>query len=440
MIKRCLSFIIACCTLTCFAQKKGITVAGTSTVAEGWANNSVNVTVFRKNSLVTYNNAQYIAFYDKDKFVVIGKRILPSGKWQLQRTSFTGNAEDAHNVISIMTDGDGYLHIAWDHHNNKLHYAKSVSPGSLEFTPQLSMTGMHEDKVSYPEFYHLQNGDLFFFYRDGGSGNGNLLINKYSVRDKQWTSLQQNLIDGEGHRNAYWQACTDEQGGIHISWVWRESPDVASNHDLCYAVSKDGGTTWQKSTGEKYTLPITASTAEVVCHIPQHSELINQTSMVADKSGNPFIASYWREANDSVPQYHVVFKTNGAWKTNALSFRKTPFSLSGAGTKRIPIARPQIVAWQAGRQFSAALLFRDAERGSKISIAYCENLSANKWTVKDIYEESVGAWEPSYDTELWKKQHRLHLFVQKAEQVDGEGKANVKPEMVSVLECTATIR
>ncbi|MDI3321467.1 BNR repeat-containing protein [Pinibacter soli] len=435
MIKHCLSFIIICCSFACLAQKKGITVAGTSIVGEGWANNSVNVTVFRKNSLVTNNNTQYIAFYDKDKFVVVGKRTLPSGKWQLQRTAFTGNADDAHNVISIMTDGDDFLHIAWDHHNNKLHYAKSVSPGSLEFSPQTGMTGIHEGKVSYPEFYRLQNGDLLFFYRDGGSGNGNLLINKYSVKDKQWKNLQQNLIDGEGKRNAYWQACTDEQGGIHISWVWRESPDVASNHDLCYTVSKDGGMTWQKSNGEKYTLPITASTAEVVCHISQHSELINQTSMVADKSGNPYIASYWREANDSVPQYHVVFKTGSDWKTNSLSFRKTPFSLSGAGTKRIPIARPQLIAWQAGKQFSAALLFRDTERGSKISIAYCENLSANKWSVKDIYEENVGAWEPTYDTELWKQKHRLHVFVQKAEQVDGEGKANVKPEMIKVLEC-----
>jgi hypothetical protein len=418
-----------------FAQKKGITVSDLSTVGEGWANNSVNVAVFRKNSLVTNGNTQYIAFYDKDKFVVVGKRTLPSGKWQLQRTPFTGNANDAHNVISIMTDGDGYLHMAWDHHNNKLHYAKSVAPGALEFSVQTGMTGIQEDKVSYPEFYRLQNGDLLFFYRDGGSGNGNLLINTYSTKNKEWKNLQQNLIDGEGRRNAYWQACTDEQGGIHISWVWRESPDVASNHDLCYAVSKDGGTTWQKSTGEKYKLPITASTAEVVSHIPQKSELINQTSMVADGSGNPYIASYWREANDSVPQYHVVFRTNGAWKTNTLAFRKTPFSLSGAGTKRIPIARPQIVAWQNRKRFSAALLFRDEERGSKISIAYCANLLKNKWVVKDLYQDNTGAWEPTYDTELWKTQHHLHLFVQKVEQVDGEGKADVKPEMVKVLEC-----
>ena len=101
--------------------------------------------------------------------------------------------------------------------------------------------------------------------------------------------LSDNLIDGEGKRNAYWQACVDDKNIIHISWVWRESPDVASNHDLCYARSKDGGVTWENSRGKKYQLPINATTAEYAWHIPQNSELINQTSMSADKSGNPII-------------------------------------------------------------------------------------------------------------------------------------------------------
>ncbi len=31
-------------------------------VAEGWANNSINAVVFRKNSLVSFKDTQYIAF------------------------------------------------------------------------------------------------------------------------------------------------------------------------------------------------------------------------------------------------------------------------------------------------------------------------------------------------------------------------------------------
>ena len=58
------------------------------------------------------------------------------------------------------------------------------------------------------------------------------------------------LLDGQGQRNAYWQVAIDPQGSVHLSWVWRETPDVATNHDLGYAKSTDGGLTWQTSTGE----------------------------------------------------------------------------------------------------------------------------------------------------------------------------------------------
>lgn len=403
-------------------------------VDSGWANNSVNTAIFRKNSLVSFQNWQYIAYYDQNGFVVLGKRKLNEGKWQLKHTSLKGNVSDAHNIISIIVDGDGYLHMAWNHHNNPLHYVKSKEPGSLELTDERSMTGKLENKISYPEFYRMPNGNLIFLYRDGGSGNGNLVMNAYDIKTKTWKQLHDNLIDGEGQRNAYWQACVDAKGAIHISWVWRETPDVASNHDLCYACSKDGGITWQKSTGEKYQLPISASNAEYALLIPQRSELINQTSMFADDNGHPFIATYWREEGTMVPQYHLVYKTNEGWKKEILDFRKTAFSLSGAGTKRIPISRPQIIAWQTGNHLSAALVFRDEERGNKVSAAVNKNMGEEKWTVVDLTQSSVGSWEPTYDTELWKEKKIMDLFVEKVEQADAEGQMKIPPQMVEVLE------
>ena len=168
-------------------------------------------------------------------------------------------------------------------------------------------------------------------------------MNKYDIRTNLWERIQDNLVDGEGHRNAYWQLFVDKKGTIHVSWVWRETPDVATNHDLCYAKSEDGGMTWRKSNNEIYNLPIKASNAEYICRIPQNSELINQTSMTADKKGNPYIATYWRDADSDVPQYRLVWFDGFNWKQNKVSQRTTPFSLSGGGTKMIPIARPRLV-------------------------------------------------------------------------------------------------
>lgn len=403
-------------------------------IAEGWANNSINTVIFRKNSLVTHDNWQYTAFYDAEGYVVLGKRQQGSITWELKRTPYKGNVNDAHNCISLMVDGDGYLHLSWDHHNNALRYCRSKAPGSLEVTEKMRMTSDTETSVTYPEFYKLANGNLLFFYRDGRSGQGNLVINRYDRQTKTWTNVHRNLVDGEGQRNAYWQACVDVKGTIHISWVWRESPDVASNHDMAYARSTDGGVTWQNSKGTAYQLPITAATAEYACRIPQQRELMNQTSMYADEQGRPYIATYWREQDSKIPQYHLVYLDNRGWQVRNLDFRKTPFSLSGGGTKRIPISRPQIVVWNKGRKVNAVLLFRDAERGNKVSAALLSDIRKAKWKLTDLSADTVDSWEPTYDTEYWKQHKALQLFVQRVEQVDGEGKASIPPQTISVLE------
>ena len=403
-------------------------------IAKGWANNSVNAVIFRKNSLVTLGNTQYAAFYDPEQYMVLAKRRHGTEKWETQRTPYKGKATDAHNSISIMVDGDGYLHVSWDHHGNKLRYAKSIKPGSLELGEKEEMTDSLEGNVTYPEFYRMPKGDLLFFYRNGASGRGDLVINRYYLKTKKWAQLQSNLIDGEGERNAYWQAFVDEKGIVHVSWVWRESWQVESNHDLCYARSKDGGRSWENSKGEKYSLPINVKTAEIAMEIPQNSELINQTSMTADSKGNPVIATYWRAKDSSIPQYRLVYYNGKEWNSKQVSARETPFSLSGGGTKRIPISRPQVMLRKKGGKEQAFLIFRDAERQEKVSAAICSNFPDANWQVKDLTEAGVGSWEPSYDTEFWQKEGILNLFLQKVEQVDGEGVADREPEMVGVLE------
>jgi hypothetical protein len=83
---------------------------------------------------------------------------------------------DAHNAIGIAVDGRGVLHVAWDHHNSPLRYARGIAPGSLELGETIPMTGRRETRVTCPEFYNLADGGLLFIYRDGASGSGNLLM------------------------------------------------------------------------------------------------------------------------------------------------------------------------------------------------------------------------------------------------------------------------
>jgi hypothetical protein len=400
----------------------------------GYSQTSVNTAVFRKNSIVTHNGIQYIAFYDENEYLTLGKRELGSARWTFYLSQYKGNCKDAHNVISIMVDGEGFLHVAFNHHGSSLNYCRSIRPGSLILGNKEIMVGRDENDVTYPEFYRLTNGDLIFVYRSGESGRGNLIMNRYDVETKKWHRVQDVLIDGEKERNAYWQLYIDNANTIHVSWVWRETPDVATNHDLCYACSHDGGVTWEKSTGEKYRLPITVRNAEYVWYIPQNSELINQSGMCADDNGNPYIATYWRDRDSSVPQYRLVWLDGKEWKMQQVSHREMPFSLSGGGTKKISISRPQIVMKNKKGKAHFYYIFRDEERGNTVSVATKQDLEESKWKITDLTDFTVGAWEPTYDTELWREEHKLHLLVQHTDQGDGEKTSLLSPQPVYILE------
>ena len=201
--------------------------------------------------------------------------------------------------------------------------------------------------------------------------------------------------------------------------------------------SRDGGRTWEDSAGRALTLPITAASADYAARIPQGSELINQTSMAADAAGHPYIASYWRTPESAVPQYRILYHDGSTWRRLDLGFRTAPFSLSGGGTKAIPIARPQLLIEQReqrGAAPSGVLVFRDHERGDRASMVDIADFGTQRWKVADLDPAPLGAWEPTVDTEAWRLRGELDLFVQPVRQVDGEGLAKVPPSNVRVLQ------
>ena len=392
----------------------------------------MNTVIFRSSSVFTHDRTQYAAYYDATGRLVLAKRSLDSTQWQSRVTPYVGKVADAHDAISIAVDGAGVLHVAWDEHGKPLRYARAVRPGSLELGPIRPITGKREERVTYPQFYRLRNGDLLFLYRDGASGAGDVLLDRYDVRRGTWRVVAHPLIDGEGERNAYVNSLAiDDRGGWHLSWCWRETPDVATNHDVVYAYSPDEGGHWKRSTGENYTLPITARTGEIARRVSRGMELINQTSMTVSPARRPIIATYWREDGSDVPQLRLVWNDGDAWRTTTVANRTSAFRLSGGGTKRIPLSRPLVLAGVCGELY---VVFRDEERGGGISLAISSDSARSVWRVETLYAPSVGQWEPTYDPALWQASHRLHLFVQRVGQGDGETMEDVAPQTVSILE------
>jgi hypothetical protein len=94
-----------------------------------------------------------------------------------------------------------------------------------------------------------------------------------------------------------------------------------------------------------------------------------------------------------------------------------------------------VIGWKKGNRTELALIFRDEERGNKVSMATARLKKKIKWTLTDLSNYNTGAWEPSFDTDLWKESGRLHLFVQPVTQADAEGVVKAMSTLVKVLEC-----
>ena len=336
----------------------------------GLAHNSINSTSFRKNALITHfcengDTFQYAAFYDCNSMIILAQK-KNDEDWFCLKTGLYGRTTDAHNSISIITDKLGYLHMAWSDHNRNLNYMRSQAPHSL-IMRKYNMTGLYENKVTYPEFYQLPSGNLILLYRSGASGNGNLILNRYDISLEQWIQVHSNLISGNNTMSPYWQATIDNNGRLHISWVWRDTSDVSSNHDISYAVSEDSSMeTFFKANGQQLNIPITQDQGALIYTIPPNSALINQTSMTTDNDNLPYIVSYWRVNN--VVQYIILRYDGQHWTTFNTNLRTSNFELSSKGTKQLPCARPQLLV-KGGKHFVwLYLLFRDIERSSCFSI------------------------------------------------------------------------
>src|SRR4051812_30147461 len=136
LLALCVTVVVVACTA---APAQTSTRAGTARlvrVGEGWAKNQINTVIFRRNSVISRGEMQYVAFYDAEARVVLAKRRLGTTQWEVRRTQYTGDASDAHRSISIGVDAEGFLHVVWNQHDSPLQYCRSLRPGSLELSAQ----------------------------------------------------------------------------------------------------------------------------------------------------------------------------------------------------------------------------------------------------------------------------------------------------------------
>lgn len=283
-------------------------------------------------SLLTRGRRQYVAYYDANHRMTVGARTLDQREWQLVKLD-TKIGWDSHNYTTMATDAEGNLHLSGNMHCVGLIYFRTETPGDITTFKRLAMTGRNESRCTYPRFLRDQAGRLVFTYRDGGSGNGSNYYNVYDVKSQSWSRLMEApLFDGQGQRNAYPSSpAIGPDKLFHVIWVWRETPDCATNNNLSYARSRDL-IHWETAAGQAVKLPITLATdGPIVDPAPSGGGMINGGQKLAfDSHNRPLIVYHKSDANDNMQVYVARFD-GGKWVRRVITSWDKPVKFSGGG-------------------------------------------------------------------------------------------------------------
>jgi len=298
-------------------------------------------------SLLTHGDRQYIAYYNADRRTVVGMRDLKDDAFTLhvlpsrsddpptRRTSSTVQGWDSHNYWTMTVDSAGHLHLSGNMHANPLTYFRSTQPGDVTTLVQVDeMVGRNERRATYPKFMTGPDGRLIFHYRDGGSGNGNEIYNVYDVKTKAWTRFfDQPLVHGGGKANAYQRGPQrGPDGNYHLLWMWRDTPDVATNHDLSYARSQDLKN-WETAGGEPLDLPITMQDrGTIIDPVPPGGGLHNSNHHFTFDRQHRVVVTYYKHDPDGNTQAYAARFEDGGWKIQQLSDWRGKHIFKGGGS------------------------------------------------------------------------------------------------------------
>lgn len=288
--------------------------------------------------LLTHQDRQYVAYYDEQRRMTVAARRLDEDRWEYVRLPST-LGWDSHNYITMTVDDAGCLHLCGNMHGVPLIYFRTDAPHDIHgFRRIPQMIGTEEDRVTYPQFFRGAGRDLIFTYRDGGSGKGRQIYNVYDTSAKTWRRLlDKPLLDGEGKNSAYLDRIQrDRQGLFHLCWAWRSSPDCATNHDVCYARSRDL-VNWERSDGVRLSLPITLRTSEIVDPVPAGQGLINGNVRLGFDDLDRPVISYHKYDEKGHTQVYNARLEDGSWRIRQVSNWDYRWEFSGGGSIRFEI-------------------------------------------------------------------------------------------------------
>ena len=411
----CVGAILLCQAQPCLAQDpldflsfELVSDANAATSEHGYADNSINNIAYITSNIQSVGGEQFIAYYGE-------------------------NPNDPSDPF-----------------NERVIIAKRNLMG-----PDLgTITGM-ENTVTYPQFFNLPNGDLLYLFREGGSGRGDVFLNRFDNQSRTWSNTHLNpsgsnhvsFLQGRGFApdwNSYPNRMVlDENQRLHLSWTNRfgtndspaEQSGYQTNRHIFYAYSDDFGLSWNRMDGTAYELPIVDpevtgqvnpdQIGEVIVSIPEGSSLINQTDMAFDHDNNPIIVTWYAPGaatGNHRRQYVAWFwdAVSGNWQSRQVSDRRRdPIGVVQNESVVRDLGRPFVLVDFDGR---ILVVYRDNQDANGISVVHTKPFNEDpermEWFHIDLTFESMGGYEPNFDQGIWSSENKLNLLYQRQ---DGYG-------------------
>lgn len=424
---------------------------------------AINGQTFQQEAIVTSRGWQYTTYFADDGILAVARRKLPDGAWQTLR--FPDYAlkkpyhNDVHNVSVIgICETDGTIHLSFDHHNHPLRYRRSViglatDPEKFAWTKDLFgpivdelQAGMPLKNVTYPLFVPVpaipaKTGTPAFparlqmLYRTGGSGDGDWHLSDYDPATGTWTNLGV-VLSGKGSYQGSDSRCAypnspryGPDGRLHLTWCWRETPDLATNHDLSYAFSDDQGRTWKNQVGQVIAR-LTPSQGETPSSITVESPGIrfteipfgwgqmNQLSQFVDSRGRLHVMSWRQPPEAKEPSQDLnTWRYVHQWLDGQQNWRSVTLPMVGR--------KPQVLVDRRG---TAYVLYREAknadyhvaEVGGRLCVAAATDASGYQdwkiiWQSDDRF---IG--EPLFDLKRFARDEVLAIYAQQEPQAPGK--------------------
>jgi hypothetical protein len=324
------------------STQKSYQIKSTSEVGTAWGEISTGF------DFIEAGDYQFAAYYGGDGFMTVSGKRVDESSWSTKKLSLAKNSSgglidnkigcDSHNYVTIAVDKGGYLHVSGNMHTSPLIYYRSSVPydvNSLQFM-QDGMIGSGETSTTYPKFIKDKNGDLFFTYRQGSSGNGVNYFNKYALNNQQWTRLTDQPIfasaPSEGTANAY---PTDyflgDDGYFHVAAMWRKTTSASTNYALTYAKTNNFKD-FLKSGGSSITLPMSQLNMDSIELLQTDgSGLINSAQWLqyakTDSYNGPVL--FYHKYENNLSQIFMAYLQGGQWQRKKITNFNCKWDFSG---------------------------------------------------------------------------------------------------------------